>query len=609
MMKKRVISAMLAIVLTLSLSVSAFATTYSDLNGHWAKASMEDLATKGYLTGYSDGTMKPDKNMSTGETLAFLSRLYALTDVQAEMIRTDYEATVKEVVPTTYDWAYKSLEICLAAGILTKDELKSLNLSADILREKISVYLVRALQLTAAANGLGISSLSFTDNSKITADCVGSVAELVSLGILKGDSSNTFLPKSAVSRAVAATLLSRSLTYLSVNKTTLTIAAYDGTTREEGIITSLSKSNIEVCGYNGLTKNYAVSSGATTTVNKIAKTIDATYVGAYTLITVKNGVVIGISIDFDTTTKWIQGTVTTVSGPSSTNMLYLKDLKTGTSTNYVIPSTTAITRDGKTVLFPTILAGDFITMKIVNGAITELRAAPNSTQLSGTISSITYGSTVSFKITDSGNVTYPFTFDIASLPTIKRGDKIVSIDRLQSGNKVTLLLEKGKVTSITAEGTANTVTGVLTSLTMTTSSTVWVITATNGIQATYTLDNGAGVYSGTTSILLSDIHPGDSVSVVVYDNTITEISLLSSSSSSTRVTGTVLKVDAANSLITILTSTEKLITVKTASVVSIIVASTGNYTNVSAVAVNSKLTAYGSYSDSKTFAAKSIIIE
>jgi len=108
---------------------------------------------------------------------------------------------------------------------------------------------------------------------------------------------------------------------------------------------------------------------------------------------------------------------------------------------------------------------------------------------------------------------------------------------------------------------------------------------------------------------LSDIHPGDSVSVVVYDNTITEISLLTSSASSTRVSGTVLKVDTANSLITILTASEKLVTIKTSSVVSIIVASTGNYTNLSAVATNSKLTAYGTYSDSKTFAAKSIIIE
>ncbi len=610
MMKKRFISAMLAIVLTLSLSVSAFATTYTDLKNHWAKAYMEDLAAKGMLSGYSDGTMKPDNKITNCETLAFLSRLYTITDTESQMIQSDYEAYVKEMVSPTLAWAYKSLEVCLAAGIITKDELKSISLTGDTTKERISVFFIRAMQMTSEAEKYSGSKLPFTDASKVTADCVGSVAELYTLGIIKGDEKNNFEPKSVVTRAVAAALISRVLDYNKTNNKALVIAAYNGATREEGIITSVSGNNLEICGNNGIAKTHAVSSSASLTVNKIAKTLNATYVGSYALITVKSGVVIGIAIDSDTTVKWMQGTVTTVSGASSTNTLYFKDMKSSLDTSCVIPSNTVITRDGKAVLFPTILSGDFIALKLVNGVATEVRVAPTSTQLSGTISSITYGATITFKMTDSGNVNYTFLFDIANLPTVKRGDKTFAIDRLQAGNKVTLLFEKGKVTSITAEGTSNMVTGVIASITMTTTSTSWVLTTTNGAQTTFMLDSGVSVYNGTTSMLLSDIHPGDSVSVVVYDNTISEIYLVSSSSpSSTKMAGTVLKVDTANNLITVLISADKFIYVKTSSVGSIIVASTGSYTNLSSIATNSKITVYGAYSDAKTFAAKSIVIE
>ena len=86
-MKKRALSIILAIVLTLTLSVPAFATTYSDLTNHWAKTYMEDLASKGLLSGYSDGTMKPDKKIANCETLAMLSRRYTLTVTDLHVIQ------------------------------------------------------------------------------------------------------------------------------------------------------------------------------------------------------------------------------------------------------------------------------------------------------------------------------------------------------------------------------------------------------------------------------------------------------------------------------------------------------------------------------------------
>ena len=608
MMKKRVLSALLVIILIISLSVPALATTYTDLTNHWAKQYLETLANGGYLTGYSDGTMRPDNNITTLEALTVLSRMYSLTTLEMEMIQTDYETTVKGLVAPTLSWGYKNIEICLASGIITLDELKSSSLTGAIQKEKLSLYLVRAMQLTAAASRLGVSSLTFADAGKISAASIGSVAELLTLGIVKGDSSNNFSPQSNVTRAVVATMISRSLDYLKANNKTLVIEAYSGTVRQEGIISSVSDNSMEICGFDGLTREYAVSSDASVTVNGSNVALSSAYVGSSAKVTEKNGVVVILSIDYNSTVSWVQGAVTLASATSSSNLLYIKSKPGGNALSYTIPSTAAITRSDATVAFSTILTGDFVSIKIVSGTVTVMKAAPASVELKGTVSSISYGTKITFRVSDVSGTDYVFLLDISSLPTLKRGDKTISIDQFKAGNTVSVYNAGGSVTSIIAEGTEKTISGELTAITTTVDGTDWLITA-NGASTMYHVDEYASVYYGTTAILLSDIHAGDQVTFAVYDDTITDISLVSSTSSSTKVSGTVLKIDSTNQVITLLSSANKLVSIKTSSVVSVIIASTGNSMSLSSVTVGAKFTAYGSYTDSRTFAAKSIIIE
>lgn len=608
MMKRRVLSALLVIILIISLSVPVFAVTYTDLTNHWAKQYLESLAADGYLTGYSDGTMRPDNNITTLEALTVLSRMYSLTTLEMEMVQTDYEATVKGLVAPNLAWGYKNIEICLAAGIITLDELKSSSLTGAIQKEKLSLYLVRTMQLSAAAAKLGVSSLTFADASKVSSTCIGSVAELLSLGIVKGDSSNNFSPQSNVTRAVVATMISRSLDYLKANNKTLVIDAYSGTVRQEGIISSVSDGSMKLCGFDGLTSEYAVSSEASVTVNGTNVALGSSYVGCYAKVTEKNGVVTVLSIDYDSTVSWVQGAVTTVSATSSSNIIYIKSKAGTTALSYTIPSAAAITRSDASVAFSTLAAGDFVTVKLVNGTVTVLKAAAASVKLEGTVSSISFGTTITFKVTDANGSDYVFLLDISSLPTLKRGDNTISIDQFKVGNTVSVYNAGGSVTSIVAAGTGKTISGTITAITTTVDGTDWLVMA-NGTANMYHVDDYASVYMGTTAILISDIHAGDQVTFVVYDDTITDITLVSTTSSATKVSGTVLKVDSTNQLITLLTSANKLVSIKTSSVVSVIVASTGNSMSLSSIAVGSNLTVYGSYTDSRTFAAKSIIVE
>lgn len=608
-MKKRFLGVILAIAMAISFSVQAFAASYTDISGHWAEEYLEDLADRGLLTGYQDGTMRPDLNMTTCQLLVLLSRLYSPTTVQKELITEDYGSIVKTTVPTTFSWAYDNLAICLASGILTQSELNTISLSSDIQKEQFALFLTRALQLSDAADALSDSVLSYTDAADISESCRGSVAELASLGIVQGTSDNQFLPQSHISRAVVAAMVSRSLDYLKNNSLTLEIEKYKGYTEAEGIISSVDASTLELCGFDGLTREFIIPSGASVTVNDVSKTITSAYEGEYAKITLKNGTVTGVTIDTDSTAMWVQGTVSSTTSTSSENSITVVNPTTGNTTTYQVSTSATITQDDSTVPLTSVSYEDFVTLMLQGNVVTKIRAASGNDQFSGTISQINYGTTTIFKVLGEDGSVYCFSLDIAALPVIKRGDTVISLDRLKVGDTVSVTRKNFAVSLIQEAGTENEVTGELTSVTTTTSGTNWVITTDSGSTMTLSVDEEVSVYNGSTSILLSDIQVGDTVKVVIYDSTITEIYLQSQMASSTKVSGTVLNVDASNKQITVLTSSNKLIYIKVTSSTTILATSTGKTVSLSSVSSKSSLAAYGSYSSSTVFTATSIVIE
>jgi len=608
-MKRRALSAILALVLAVSLSVPAFASQYSDLTNHWAKSYMEALAASGYLNGYTDGTMKPDKTITYCETLALLSRFYILTDLQTEMIASKYETTVKAAVPSTLSWAYGNIEICLAAGIITESELKTITFTDNIKKEQLAVYLVRAIQMTGAANSLSGSTLSFADADTVTAASVGSVAELALLGVVKGDNNNNFAPQSTVSRAVVATMMSRTIDYLKAKGTTLKITDYEGLSQAEGIITAASGTSFEITGYDGVKRLYTVSASSVIKINNVSSAFSSSYMGSFATVTAKNSTVVNLAVTNVSGTTWVQGLYTSITPYSSYSTLYMENLDVFAINSYSIPSTVSIKQDGVTVGAAGLKAGSHITLKLVSGVVTEVISVSGDKTLTGTVTLIKYGTTVNLNIKGDNAAEYTFALKIATLPTVLRDTATISFDRLKIGDAVTITIDDCKVKTITVAGTEKSVTGVLKSITTSATGTVWIITNTGGSDVSYTLDEDAVAYSGSTQIPLSTILVGDTVIISTYNSLITEIKLQSSVNTATKVTGTVLKVDVMTAVITILNSDDKLIYVNAYNAASIINSATGSSIYLSAISANLKLVAYGSYTDSRNFKAKSIIIE
>ena len=249
MKMKRLLSCLLSLALALSLAAlpaSASSATFPDIQSHWAKSYIEAMTAAGMFQGYEDGNFKPENQLTTAEALALCARAVGLDSDTALDIATDYYTEVKDTLNNEQTWFYQEFSICLATGILTSSDLKSLYQSGDltdpIAKEDLAVYLVRAMQLGPMAERLTSYPLPFDDASSISGDAKPSVYLLHIYGIVEGDEYNDFSPKLSVTRAVMATMLTRAIAYMQAHGTSPDLPEYTDYAFRQGTIDSVSES-------------------------------------------------------------------------------------------------------------------------------------------------------------------------------------------------------------------------------------------------------------------------------------------------------------------------------------------------------------------------------
>ncbi len=62
----------------------------SDIGNHWANSSIKKLADAGIITGYKDGTFRPDHTITREEMVIMLSRIINLTDVRKDTTKGNF---------------------------------------------------------------------------------------------------------------------------------------------------------------------------------------------------------------------------------------------------------------------------------------------------------------------------------------------------------------------------------------------------------------------------------------------------------------------------------------------------------------------------------------
>ena len=173
-MKHRFCAAALAAVLLLSaapLSPAASAA-FSDAEGTWAAEVIEKAEGYGLMNGYPDGTFGVGKELTRGEFVAVLCRMFGWDAASPG-------APSFSDCPASH-WAYSYVETALAHGVM--DAGGAFRPEDYISREEMAVMLVRALGYGTLAQSLSGLELPFDD----VTDNRGYVAIAYDIGMITG---------------------------------------------------------------------------------------------------------------------------------------------------------------------------------------------------------------------------------------------------------------------------------------------------------------------------------------------------------------------------------------------------------------------------------------
>lgn len=195
---KKTIAIILCLVIALgSLAyaeeVKLISAPAADYAGHWAEGTIQKWMDQGKVSGYDDGSYKPDNNITRAEFVKLVN----------STIDFDKKAAVSYKDVTTADWFYDYVGIAQEIGYISGYSKDSFGPNDFITREQAASILARIQYLNSNA----ASADKFSDKTKMSTWAVQAVGAASDAGFITGYDDGTFRPSNNLTRAEALTML------------------------------------------------------------------------------------------------------------------------------------------------------------------------------------------------------------------------------------------------------------------------------------------------------------------------------------------------------------------------------------------------------------------
>ena len=169
----------------------ALGTEFSDMTGHWADDTVRELAERQIVSGYTDGTFKPEENVDV--------------DAYIKMAITASGKTIS-TAEEGY-WAKPYISEAVSLKIVSDGEFDRYDRS--ITRYEMCFVSIRALESVIGNVSVTQTEVNISDITEIRGKYREYVVKAFALGIMNGYDDFTFRGKETATRAEAAVVISR----------------------------------------------------------------------------------------------------------------------------------------------------------------------------------------------------------------------------------------------------------------------------------------------------------------------------------------------------------------------------------------------------------------
>lgn len=197
--KNRAITVILVLVLLMSLTLNPVFSKevqFSDTEGHWAEDEISIWTKYGFISGYNDGSFKPNEYITRAEFVTLINRIIVpetYSDIDYSDVSTD-------------NWYYEDMAKAVTVGYIQGYDDHTLKPENPITREEVATIIANITGEVA----IGTNNLNqFTDYNEISTWSNEAMALAVEKGYMVGYYDNTLQPGKPITRAEVIALLTR----------------------------------------------------------------------------------------------------------------------------------------------------------------------------------------------------------------------------------------------------------------------------------------------------------------------------------------------------------------------------------------------------------------
>ncbi|WP_107925542.1 S-layer homology domain-containing protein [Lysinibacillus parviboronicapiens] len=169
---------------------------FTDTENHWAKDFIQKAAQEGIMKGYSDGTFKPEQNVTRAQMATMLVRSLGLTTKEKAPFKdiASYDAETQQEISAAYAYG------------LIKGNNGQFNPGQPVSRAQLALMISRAYEQQLKQAYVPKNDVPFTDIATYNVETQRAIAMLYEFGMVTG-SNGEFLPATSTKRSHAAKIL------------------------------------------------------------------------------------------------------------------------------------------------------------------------------------------------------------------------------------------------------------------------------------------------------------------------------------------------------------------------------------------------------------------
>lgn len=199
-----------ALMMTAAVLNAGAAKSFTDMKGHWAKDYVTKAVDRGYVSGYSDGTFRPNNSITRAEFCKMLNSALGISST-AQVSFTDLKSS---------QWYYTDVQKAVGAGYIGGYDDGTFKGDNKITRQEAAVVMSRIV--TSPSKTKDLSGLK--DGATIASWAKNGVTIVYSKGYMAGDNNRRFNPTGNLTRAEAVKIIESLLDKETIVKSNLTVS-------------------------------------------------------------------------------------------------------------------------------------------------------------------------------------------------------------------------------------------------------------------------------------------------------------------------------------------------------------------------------------------------